>query len=149
MKRVLCAVMAGLALAGCAPRASQTQAALPVTPLGEPEYRALIAPFSEDLQALGVQVERASVYRYTGTAPDAFAQATREFYQRYPGFCPLQGGFFAAENRPVFLTLAARGTEIRGFVYDQAERPRLPFAYFEGRSRETLGPAVCPPREGR
>ncbi|GMA15193.1 hypothetical protein E5F05_01835 (plasmid) [Deinococcus metallilatus] len=86
---------------------------------------------------------RASVYGYSGSQAEAFDVATRDFYGRYPGFCPVQGGFLAASDRAVYLTLAARGNEVRGFVYDQRRRPRLTFAYFEGQSARA-GRAVAP-----
>ncbi|WP_395242065.1 hypothetical protein, partial [Salmonella sp. s60732] len=43
-----------------------------------------------------------------------------------------------------YLTLAARGNEVRGFVYDQTQRPKLIFAYFEGQSRQALERQACP-----
>ena len=30
------------------------------------------------------------------------------------------------------MTLAVKGTDIRGFLYDQSRRPALSYAYFEG-----------------
>ncbi|GMA14364.1 hypothetical protein [Deinococcus metallilatus] len=44
----------------------------------------------------------------------------------------------------MYLTLAARGNEVRGFVYDQRRRPRLTFAYFEGQSARVLERQACP-----
>jgi len=135
-------VLLGVLLVGCAPRT--TAPSVTFTPVGEKEYTALIAPFQAELKEAGVQVTRASVYRYAGGDAGAFNTATRDFYARSPGFCPVQGGFLAATEQAVYLTLAARGTEIRGFVYDQSLRPKLTFAYFEGQSAQPLERQACP-----
>lgn len=134
----------GVLLVGCAPRVSGPSVTF--SPLGAAEYTALITPFQTDLAAAGIQVTRASVFGYTGGDPEAFNVATRDFYARSPGFCPVQGGFLSASDRPVYLTLAVRGNEVRGFVYDQGQRPKLTFAYFEGQSRQALERQACPVR---
>lgn len=136
-------VVLGVLLVGCAPRADGPR--ITFTSLGMAEYTALITPFKADLAAVGIQVTRASVFGYAGSDPQAFNVATRDFYARSPGFCPVQGGFLSASERPVYLTLAARGNEVRGFVYDQTQRPKLTFAYFEGTSTAPLERQPCPP----
>lgn len=137
------ALLGLLALAGCAPRMT----APPSFSAANPQvYRALIAPFEADLRVAGVTFSKASVYEYRGTDPNAFQQATNDFYRRYPDFCPAQGGFLSATERPVYLTLAVKGSEVRAFVYDQSERPKLRFAYAEGVSAVSLERAVCPAR---
>ncbi|GMA14365.1 hypothetical protein E5F05_01970 (plasmid) [Deinococcus metallilatus] len=92
MKRL---ALLGVLLVGCVPRG--TAPSVTFTPLGEADYRALIAPFGSALGEAGITVTRASVYGYSGSQAEAFDVATRDFYRRYPGFCPVQGGVPARE----------------------------------------------------
>lgn len=136
-----------LCLVGCAPRTSP--AGPHFLPGDAALYARLIAPFGAALAQAGVHLTRATPYRSDGADPNAFQRATALFYQLYPGFCPAQGGFLTDPGRPVFLTLAVRGREVRAFVYDQSKSPRLSFAFAEGVSDQALPRGVCPPEVGR
>lgn len=119
---------------------------LEVTPLGSTEFNVLVAPFGTTLGSLGVvKYDRFAAYRYSGVEDDAFIRATNEFYLQNPGFCPLADtAFFAAENGVQFMTLAGNNTnELRGFVYDQSQRPRLIYAYFAVRGNGPFQAIVC------
>jgi hypothetical protein len=135
-------------LAACAPRTVETPPPPPleVTPLGRDAFVALVNPFATTLGELGVaQYDSYSVYRYDGAENDAFIRATNEFYLRNPGFCPLvNNAFFAADNGVQFMTLAGNNTnELRGFLYDQSQRPRLTYAYFAVRGNGRFQAIVC------
>jgi hypothetical protein len=135
-------------VAACAPRVVEAPPPPPleVTPLGSAEFNALVAPFGKTLGALGVaQYDRYWVYRYGGVEDDAFISATNEFYLQNPGFCPLvENAFFASETGTQFMTLAGNNTnELRGFLYDQSQRPRLTYAYFAVRGNGPFQAIVC------
>jgi hypothetical protein len=135
-------------LAGCAPRIVEAPPAPPleVTPLGSDAFTVLITPFGQTLGELGVaKYDSYSAYRYNGVENDSFIRATNEFYLRNPGFCPLvDTAFFAADNGVIFMTLAGNNTnELRGFVYDQSQRPRLTYAYFAVRGNGPFQAIVC------
>lgn len=135
-------------LGACAPRVAPSAAVgLPVIALGEAEYWQLVAGFESTFQELGVNVSRASVYAYDGTEFGAFEQALNRFYRLNPGFCPLQNAFFVRGEDLVFMTVTARGKDVRAFVYDQNSRPKLKYAYLQGMSQEALPTNVCRTKE--
>jgi len=144
MRRVAAFLVVGVLLSSCAPRVT-SQPDLPVTALGEAEGQALVQGFLPALSEAGVTVTRVSAFAYQGSQGGAFEQATRRFYALNPGFCPVQGGFLTRGSDYVYLTLAARGLDVRAFVYDQTNRPTLTYAYLEGKSTEAL-PTNCPPK---
>ena len=132
-----------LLLGACAP-AVRPEPELPVLPADLSTFQALATPFQDDLATLGVTVRSYQAYLYEGTDTNAFVQATNRFYRSYPGFCPLENAFYAADNGLQFMTLAgANGLEVRGFLYDQSRRPRLTYAYFSGESAQPLPATVC------
>lgn len=141
MKRWLAASL--ILLAGCAPTVQGD--GLVLRGLDADAYEELAAKFAPALAARGVSVERAAVYEYDGSAPDAFERVTRHFYARYPGFCPAVNGFVARGDEPIYITLAVRGAQVRGFLYDQRARPKLKVAFLEGSSTEPLPRGGCPP----
>lgn len=132
-----------LLLCACAPRV-QPEQQLPTTTADLETFQSLIAPFREDLAALGISVRSYQAHRYEGTDPNGFVQATNRFYQTYPGFCPLTEAFYVAADGVRFMTLAGNnGLEVRGFLYDQSRRPRLSYAYFSGSSGQVLPAISC------
>ncbi len=140
VKRLL--PLLALLLVACAPRQS-APSELPVTALDGAAYQQLVSGFEPVFQELGVTVSRASVYRYDGDQPGAFEQAINRFYRTYPKFCPLTSAFYPRGDDPVYMTVTANGREVRALVYDQAQRPKLTFAFLEGESREALSTVAC------
>ncbi|AFZ67197.1 hypothetical protein [Deinococcus peraridilitoris] len=115
--------------------------------LGEAEYRSLVPGFEGTFQELGIEVRQASVYAYEGVELGAFEQALNRFYQLNPGFCPLQNAFFTRGDDLVFMTMTANGRNVRAFVYDQRQRPKLIYGYLSGQSTETLPTTMCRTKE--
>lgn len=136
------AVALSAGLIGCAPAATEP-APLEVASLGEADARALTLEFKPVLDALGVSLTQTRGYRYAGSDDNAFLRVIDSFYRENPGFCPVEGGFHAGGNGRVFLTLAARGTLVRGFVYDLSARPRLQYIFLAGSSRASLKTQPC------
>jgi hypothetical protein len=134
-----------LVLVACAPSVQNTgSSSLPVTEASEETLVMLLAPFANTFNHLGIVVTEGKAYRYEGDDVNAFIQAINEFYRTNPGFCPLKQGFYPAESGVQFMTLAGRNTtEIRGFLYDQSQRPRLTYAYFEGTASQVFTATVC------
>ena len=140
MKRVLLGL--AILLSACAPRQAATPE-LPLTALDANAYHTLADGFTPVFQGLGITVKTASVYAYTGMQEGAFNEALARFYRLNPGFCPLTDAFYPSADQPVYMTLIAKGSEVRGFVYDQGERPKLKFAYLQGTSATTLPTVAC------
>jgi hypothetical protein len=129
---------------GCAPSANTPDYVLESLP--RDAAHALIAPFSSVLRRLELRVqdETQTASRYDGTERNAFLFIVDRFYQQNPGFCPLETNAFHADaSGKVFLTLAARGLEVRGFVYDLAARPAVTFAVFAASSQSVLNTQPC------
>jgi hypothetical protein len=146
MKTLLLCVLGAFALSGCAPRTQETKTLPPqVTVTSNLDtYEYLLAPFKEDLQALGIQVARYQTFVYDGGDPDTFIKAINQFYRQYPGFCPLENAFFAASNQVQFMTLAGNNSEqVRGFLFDHSQKPKLTYGYIEGISSQMLKATVC------
>ena len=110
----------------------------------ETVYQQLVIPFEQDLKQLGVKVESHTTFRYNGSDPKAFIQTINDFYRQNPNFCPLKEAFYAAPNGLIFMTLASdNSTNVRGFLYDHSNKPRLTYAYFKGVSSNILPAIVC------
>ena len=138
--RLICLL---LFLVACAPAAEP--APEPPVLMSDPTvYRQLVAPFTQDLERLGVTLTGYQTYRYGGSDPNGFITAINTFYRSYPGFCPLAEAFYAAPSGTQFMTVASdNGTQVRAFLYDQSRRPRLTYAYVEGVSEQPLPAVVC------
>ena len=136
-------LLALLLLAACAPSTEPKQE--PVTLTQDlATYQSLVAPFTEDLERLGITLTNYQTYRYEGDSPNGFVQAVNTFYRTNPGFCPLAEAFYAAPNGVQFMTVAGNGsTQIRAFLYDQSRRPRLTHAYVSGTSQQPLPAVTC------
>ena len=140
MRRLLLGLL--VLLASCAP--SVAPVAPPVATADLATYQYLAAPFTGELERLGVSVTNYQTYRYEGADPNGFVEAINRFYLANPGFCPLVEAFYAAPSGLQFMTVAGNnGLEVRGFLYDQSRRPRLTYAYFSGSSALALPATVC------
>jgi hypothetical protein len=133
---------AALSLFACAPAASRSPD-LPVVRLEDRVLNALVAPLEETIASLGITVVGGEAYRYDGQEDAAFPQAVNRLYRDNPGFCPLEEAFYPAPSGTRFMTVLARGKEVRLFVYEQAERPKLTFAYLRGMSDDAVPAVAC------
>ena len=130
-------------LLACAP-ATRLEPPLELTTLPAPEATRLSVPFQPAFDALGIELMGGEAYKYLGNDPDAFLRITDRFYTDNPGFCPLaENAFQASDDQRRFATIAAKGLEVRAFVYDLSARPNLTFAYLKGSSREVLKVKPC------
>jgi hypothetical protein len=108
--------------------------------------QAMVRGFGSVLRDLEIQItlNPESALRYSGSDSNAFLFIVDRFYQQNPGFCPLEkSGFHPDSSGKVFLTLAAKGLEVRGFVYDLSSRPAVTFTTFSGSSRGVLKTQPC------
>lgn len=130
----------------CAPTATQQEEEpiAEITPLDSSTARALQGAFQDVFLDAGIVVQNAQAFKYTGLSASGFTGLINLFYKKYPGFCPVVNGFVIAEERPnTFMTLTARGKDVRAFVYDQSEKPFVTYAYLEGESRGVLDVRPC------
>ena len=135
-------VMLVLLLSACVPSASETK--LEFKPLEISVAARLLEGFKPVLKDLKVTLESVSAFQYVGSDDQALFGAVDVFYQQNPGFCPLENGFYSSPtvNR-VFLTLAAKGLEVRGFVYDLSSKPGFVFGFARGVSLKELKVKPC------
>jgi hypothetical protein len=135
-------------LTGCAPAAKQDPKPqfVEVVQGSSDDFKRLLEPFNSTLSNLGVKrITSYRAYKYTGNDDSGFIQAINDFYLTYPGFCPLvDNAFYPAQNGIVFLTLASNNSpQIRGFLYDQSQKPRLTYAYFEASGESSFSSISC------
>ena len=132
-----------LLLSACVPSASETK--LEFKSLKLSVTLKLLESFKPVLRDLKITLEPVSAFQYIGTDDQALFGAVDVFYQQNPGFCPLENGFYASPtaNR-VFLTLAAKGLEVRGFVYVLSSKPGFVFGFARGASVAVLKVKPCP-----
>jgi hypothetical protein len=129
-----------LVLTSCVPRATQ----ISFDVVGERHSNDIQAEFQVVLKTMKITVDGGKAYRYTGTDGRAFLVAADQFYRENPGFCPLfENAFQYIPDRSIFMTIAAKGLEVRLFVYDRSDLPRLEFAYFQGVAKEKLAVSPC------
>ena len=129
-------------LCACAPQ--QTNYDLLVIPADSSYFETMIAPFYRQLADLGLRVDSAETFYYSGAQSSVPGQLRRALYDDNEGFCPLRREIYRAENRPHVLVLAADGSDqVRGLVYDLSRRPRVTYAYFEARSLTALPTRGC------
>ena len=128
-------------MVSCVPRASiQYNFDL----IGEKQASDLPVEFQAELNSMDITVGKGTAYRYAGTDDRAFLVAADRFYLENPGFCPLfENAFRYIPDRAIFMTIAAKGLEIRLFVYDRSDLPRLEFAYFQGVAKKKLATSPC------
>jgi hypothetical protein len=139
-KRVLILSLA-VAFIGCAPRGAPIYT---FQSLETARALALIEPFRAVLKDLEIRVEGGRAFRYDGDDDRAFLAAADAFYMESPGFCPLRdGAFHFLEGRAVFMTIAAKELQVRVFVYDRTERPKLEYTYLNGSSMKKLEVTPC------
>jgi hypothetical protein len=142
-----------LILIGCAPVNTTPKAPAPpelnLTNLTAVKTNELVLPFLEPLKQKGVTLNLATAkgYQYDGTDERAFLVITDRFYLENPGFCPLESGqgFLVGPTGKTFLTLAANNTglEVRGYIYDLKNRPKVEFIYIRGFSMKELKIVPC------
>jgi hypothetical protein len=104
----------------------------------------MLEGFKTTLKDLGITLSAQSAFTYDGDNPRALFAAADAFYTANPGFCPLETGFYPSEaGSSVFLTLAGKGLEVRGFVYDLSRKPGFVFGFSSGMSRTVLKTSPC------
>jgi hypothetical protein len=129
-----------LVLISCVPRATPISFDL----VGDRRSNDLQAEFQAVLKTMKINVNGGKAYRYVGTDERAFLVAADQFYRENPGFCPLfENAFQYIRDRSIFMTIAAKGLEVRLFVYDRSDLPRFEFAYFQGVAKEKLAVSPC------
>jgi hypothetical protein len=106
--------------------------------------KVMLEGFKTTLKDLGVVLNVQSAFTYEGDNPRALFAAADAFYTTNPGFCPLETGFYPSEaGSSVFLTLAGKGLEVRGFVYDLSRKPGFVFGFSRGVSKTVLKTSPC------
>jgi hypothetical protein len=147
MRHFISACLLCLVIISCTPTTNSTpQVSFQPEAGNRDDFKFLLSPFLQDLQNMSIDISEFQIYRYEGEDPNAFIQATNQFYLTNPGFCPLDegAGFFVSDDGLIFLTLASNNTSaIKGFLYDQSRRPKLKYAYFSGTSRTDLMSIIC------
>jgi hypothetical protein len=104
----------------------------------------MLEGFKTTLKDLSVTLTAQSAFTYDGDNPRALFAAADAFYTANPGFCPLETGFYPSEaGSSVFLTLAGKGLEVRGFVYDLSKKPGFVFGFSSGISKTMLKTSPC------
>ena len=132
-----------LLLCSCVPASSTATDDLALSSSQKESFQYLMTPFERDLRELGISLGDYESYEYRGSSQDGFTQAVNTFYRDNPGFCPLGNAFYASETGLQFMTLAAKGIDVRGFLYDQSRRPALSYAYFDGVAETAQAVIVC------
>jgi hypothetical protein len=135
-----------LMLCACVPVATSATPNYTFEPLPAETARAMIAGFTATIRTLELRVETNTEVgsRYVGSDGNAFLFIVDRFYRENPGFCPLErGGFGVDAGGKTFLTLAAKGLEVRGFVYDLSSRPSVSFVVFRASSAVALKTQPC------
>jgi hypothetical protein len=128
-----------ITLAACAPRVNYSFEATEGAKASE-----LIEPFRNVLERFEIRNASGVAYRYDGNDEKAFLVAADRFYAESPGFCPLQSNaFHYLDGQAVFMTIAAKKTDIRLFVYDRSKFPQLIFAYYTAVSAKQLEVTPC------
>ncbi len=134
-------------LAACAPQTAPSPYSIPFVETSTETATTLLLAFKNTLRTLEITLDTqtAKAYKYEGTNDKAFLAAIDRFYLENPGFCPLEKAFYYADNKTTLMTLAAKPntTEIRAFIYDLAQRPKLSFAFYQGNSKTPLKTAPC------
>jgi hypothetical protein len=133
-----------LVLSACAPTSTTPNYTFEALP--RDTAVSMVQDFASVLQSLEITWQRGSevASRYGGSDGNAFLVIVDRFYELNPGFCPLEkNGFHADASGKVFLTLAAKGLEVRGFVYDLSSRPAVSFVTFSASSRAVLKTQPC------
>jgi hypothetical protein len=134
MKRLLLL----LCLAACAPAA--TFSLTPVVGVTALEF---VSEFQPILARLGIEAKSGVVQRYQSQG-EPLLEVTQAFYQTYPGFCPLRSGsFWRSSVRSKFMTITAKGNDVRLFVYEPEQQGVL-YAAVEAGSKDVLEVAPCP-----
>jgi hypothetical protein len=106
--------------------------------------KTMLEGFKTMLKDLGVTLTAQTAFMYDGDNPRALFAAADAFYTANPGFCPLETGFYPSEaGSSVFLTLAGKGLEVRGFVYDLSKKPGFVFGFSSGTSKTILKTSPC------
>jgi hypothetical protein len=106
--------------------------------------KVMLEGFKTTLKDLGVTLTAQTAFSYDGDNPRALFAAADAFYTANPGFCPLETGFYPSEaGSSVFLTLAGKGLEVRGFVYDLSGKPEFVFGFSSGVSKTVLKTSPC------
>ncbi len=141
---VFFSVMLSSLLLACAPSATEREPsplALEAIPLVK--GLELTRPFRAEWQRFGVNLEVSGSFRYTGSEDAAFYRVVDRFYRENPGFCPVEKGFLVGVDGQTFVTLAARGLEVRAFAYDLSARPGLTVVFLTGQSSRVLKTQSC------
>ncbi len=106
--------------------------------------KTMLEGFKTTLKVLGITLTAQSTFSYDGDNPRALFAAADAFYTANPGFCPLETGFYPSESgSSVFLTLAGKRLEVRGFVYDLSKKPGFVFGFSSGTSKTVLKTSPC------
>jgi hypothetical protein len=142
MNNLLAWLLVGLlGLVACAPSSAPPEQ--PWQAADEAVLTVLRTPFVELLQTRGITLGVGQAFRYEGSDERVFLQVIDQFYRQHPGFCPVERGFAAAPDRPLYITLAANGLDVRALVYDQSRKPKLSFSFIQGSSLSALPTTPC------
>ena len=142
---LLAGLLVGLT-AACAPR-SQADYSLLTTSDGGASFSTLIAPFYRDLAVLDMRVDSYDSFRYDGQDGRVQDRVVENFQAKYgaedKGFCELRERYRSPDGEHVLVLATNDELEVRGVVYDLSRRPRLVYAYFEGRVFSPLPTKRC------
>ncbi len=140
-----CFALLGLT-AACAPR-SQADYSLLTTSDGGASFSTLIAPFYRDLAVLDVRVDSFESFRYDGQDARVQDRVVDNFHAKNETedkrFCELRSRYRSQDGQHVMVLATSDDLDVRGVVYDLTRRPRLTYAYFEGRVFSPLPTKRC------
>ncbi len=122
----------------CAPQATYRLSPVTTTTVSE-----FIADFKPVLDKLGIAIESGVIQQYQSQG-EPLVEITRAFYQEYPGYCPLRNlAFHRSPIRSRFLTITAKGQEMRLFAYEP-EQQGVTYAVVKATAKDIMEVAPCP-----
>lgn len=139
MKRLLPGLL--LVLAACTPRASSPfqQVVLPASVTSQ-----LLLSFDQKLQGRGIQVVEATGESIRPNTEGGLLYIVQQFRNRAQGFCPLAEESFTTDvSGKQFLTIFARGDQVRALIYDRTEPQEIVWATLSGKTKADLPVKNC------
>lgn len=104
----------------------------------------MVSTFNSIFTDLDITIHHIEAYNYQGDDLNTFNKAINQFYHKNVNFCPLKEAFYTNSQPGVYLTLTGNaGNDIRGFVYDLSQRPRLLYGYIEGYTSTNIEKTSC------